>query len=68
MIKLEPDNIEQAAKDLTGLSRWAPYKYGGKWFVVHIEGQTYAYRTMAPINKRQAALGVYCFDVVTVGK
>jgi hypothetical protein len=68
MIKLGQDNLEEAAKDLFDLSRWAPYKYGGKWFLVHIEGQTYAYRTMAAISKRQAALDVYCFDVVTVGK
>jgi hypothetical protein len=68
MIKLEPDNIEQAAKDLISVRKYNPYKYGGKWFVVHIQGQTYAYRTMAAISKRQTALGVYCFDVVTVGK
>jgi hypothetical protein len=68
MIRLEQDNLQEAGKGLIGLSRWAPYKYGGKWFVVNIQGKNYAYRTMAAISKRQAALGVYCFDVLTVGK
>ena len=67
MIRLEPDNIQQADKDLISLRRWAPYKYGGKWFLVHIKGQTYAYRTMASIHKKLSKLDILTFEVLQVG-
>jgi hypothetical protein len=68
MIKLQGTSLEQAGKDLISLARWAPYKYGGKWFLVHIQGQTYGYRTMSAIHKRLRKLDILTFEVLQVGE
>jgi hypothetical protein len=51
-------DIDGAIKVLTYLRTYAPYKYGGTWFVSKLGAECHAHRTLALLKRKAAKLGV----------
>jgi hypothetical protein len=50
--------INEAAANLEQLRRYAPYRFGGKWFIAVLNGEAYAYRSKRDLlSKARKLLG-----------
>ncbi len=67
MIKLSTTTLEEAAIELNRLKESSPEKYKGKWCLVIRQGQTYGYKSLKTLHKKQIALNITKFDVLAVG-
>lgn len=63
-MKLEGKTIEQAAQTLTTLRRYAPYRFGGKWFLAIINGQAIALRDKRGLANQAAKAGLQTCPVI----
>lgn len=52
MIRLEGSNLEECVRSLMKLKPYAPYKFGGTWYVGFMLGEGYAYRTQKALLRR----------------
>jgi hypothetical protein len=64
---LEGNTIQEAIETLSKLRRWAPYRFGGKWFLAMIEGEVWAFRTKKPLLNRAIKAGMQSLDMISVG-
>ena len=58
-MKLEGKTIEEASKAIEFLRRFAPFRFGGTWFIAQLGDEFEAYRTKAAAFKNAAGNHVY---------
>ena len=61
-------DLDSTIRGLMHLRTYAPYRYGGTWYLAFISGTGYAYRSMKPIQKHAQAAGLDRVDVATIKK
>ena len=61
-------DLDSTVKGLMHLRTYAPYRYGGTWFVAFIDGKGYAVRSMDRIEKYARKANLDRFDFATISK
>jgi hypothetical protein len=65
-MEYENTTLEEAAKTVLNLRRYAPYRFGGKWFLATIGTTTFVRRSVDALKKRAAKAGVSELTIATI--
>jgi len=60
--------INEAVNILLQMRRHRPYQYGGKWYVAELDGDGYAYRTLATLKNKAIKLGMDEIEYIIIEK
>ena len=61
-------DLDSTVKGLVHLRTYAPYRYGGTWYLAFIGGNGYAFRSQAPLLRKARELNLTRVDVATITK
>ena len=63
----ENQTIQETVKDLRQIALYAPYKYGGKWFLAMIGEDCVVFRATKPIKTRAIKAGMQSIAISEFG-
>ena len=66
-MELDGSTVETGVKSLISLRGYAPYRFGGKWFIAEIAGTVFAFRTQQPLKTRAIKAGMKTLNIHTIG-
>jgi hypothetical protein len=63
---VEGSTVQEGVSTLLTLRRYAPYRFGGKWFVAIVKGECVALRSVAQLRKKAVKAGEETLSYATV--
>ena len=61
-------DLDSTVAGLMHLRTYAPYRYGGTWFVAFVSGTGYAYRSQAPLLRKAREANLNNVSIATIAK
>ena len=59
-------DLDSTVAGLMHLRAYAPFRYGGTWYIAYIDGQGYAFRTQAPLLKKAREANLNPVNIATI--
>jgi RimJ/RimL family protein N-acetyltransferase len=61
-------DLETTVSGLMHLRRYAPFRYGGRWFVAFIDGKGFALRSLSLLLRKAREANLNVCNIATIDK